>query len=240
MQRTSHHGSGHLSHGHKDGKHKKDKNEKKTGKESKKEKEEKPRTDPSKMNLQTVWYGLPPRCRYEELFGSMRRVGAVSYAHIEDTYPGQRSTCAIVEFFERESVVRLMAQTITIGDYLPTILLGDPVQHTPDSRENYAEYNETPVSRALKVTGHQSIISWRQIAAAFDQSYFEYEVSDYEEEHGTFPYCTVRIRFSKYYTQANYARSLIFDECNDYRFLSEEQRNLWAQVRCVYDYDPCE
>ncbi|KAI0424684.1 hypothetical protein F5Y09DRAFT_347457 [Xylaria sp. FL1042] len=204
---------------------------------------------PDSENCGTWWTNLPPNCTYQMLFDSMRNVGAISHAVINPPVGVHGTSAAKVEFFERASVDRLMAQAqsghirghIRVGGRIPHITL-NRIRVAEHSRvvSDYDGYNGCG-SRVLQVYGDPQIVRQDILEALLSgrQNRVIYGL----ERGRTFKrpdglQC-VEFRFASYVVQAVRARDIFLAQKVRVD-LPEEEKALWQGIYCMYGVDPCE
>ncbi|KAI0531904.1 hypothetical protein GGR58DRAFT_523854 [Xylaria digitata] len=204
---------------------------------------------PDSENCATWWTNLPPDCTYKILFDSMRNVGAVSHSVINPPVGVHGTSAAKVEFFDRASVDRLMAQSKS-GHIRGHIRVGGRIPHITLNRIKVAAHsNAVPIdqgnggrgSRVIQVIGDPQIISQSNLEAllANPQNRIVYGLEyarTFSQLDGS--HC-VEFRFASYIVQAARAREIFLAQKlkGD---LSPGERALWEGVVCIYAPDPCE
>ncbi|RWA07132.1 hypothetical protein EKO27_g7970 [Xylaria grammica] len=203
---------------------------------------------PDEENCGTWWTNLPPNCTYEMLFDSMRNIGAVSHAIINPPVGTHGTSAAKVEFFERASVDRLMAQTKT-GHIRGHIRVGGRIPHITLNRIKVTSHsNILPIdqgnggrgSRVLQVIGDPRVVQKEYLEAtlANPQNRIIYGLEKARTFQKSGGRCCVELRFASYTVQAARAREIFLSQKRRGE-ISAEERALWEGVTCLYAPDPC-
>ncbi|KAI1198894.1 hypothetical protein F5X97DRAFT_342220 [Nemania serpens] len=204
---------------------------------------------PDSENCATWWTNLPAECTYETLFDSIRGVGAVSHAVINPPVGMHGTSAAKIEFFERASVDRLMAQTRN-GHIRGHMRVGGRIPHVTLNRIKVAAFsNEVPDdegnggrgSRVLQVGGDPQIVRPDRLETILASPpnkviYGLERVRGFARPDGL--YC-VEFRFASYAVQAVRARDAFMAQKRRADLPGDEMA-LWKDVTCVFAPDPCE
>ncbi|TGJ83789.1 hypothetical protein E0Z10_g4949 [Xylaria hypoxylon] len=204
---------------------------------------------PEAANCATWWTNLPPDCTYEMLFDSMRNVGAVSHAVINPPVGIHGTSAAKVEFFERASVDRLMAQSknghirghIRVGGRIPNITLNRIRVAAHSNVVPLDHGNNGRGSRVLRVIGDPYIIRQQYLDAVLSNPQNRVIYGLESARTSTLPdglHC-VEFRFASYTVQAGRARD-VFMEQKRKGDICPMERALWEGVTCIFGQDPCE
>ncbi|KAI8627188.1 hypothetical protein F5Y19DRAFT_487136 [Xylariaceae sp. FL1651] len=198
---------------------------------------------PDEANCSTFWTGLPGDCSFKNLFDSMRNIGRISHAHISKPAGQYKTAAAKVEFFERESVDKLMAEAragnVRVAGVIPTITLnrvriaalGD---HTDDHR---VAQHGIP-SRVLQVIGPRQVVVRETLEAILAAQNLEYGLEEVVHVLSAEGNRCLEFRFASYRAQAARARFLIIDQRRN-QALTPEERALWRKVAILWGPDPC-
>ncbi|KAI1826277.1 hypothetical protein F4861DRAFT_546224 [Xylaria intraflava] len=210
------------------------------GRETRNNGRDRPVDLPDGGNCSTKWTDLPPDCTYEMLFDSIQGVGAVSHASIAPFPTLDGTSVARVEFFERESVVRLMAKQIRVGDREPCVKLDGPRTVTESNQVPPEHGNGGRGSRVIQVVGDPRVVQEGALIALLSgprHSLVHGLEGVYTDVRRGLQY--VEFRFAAFAGLAKVARD-IFAAQQYSILLSDLQRLLWATVVCFYVRDPCE
>ncbi|KAF2964493.1 hypothetical protein GQX73_g9056 [Xylaria multiplex] len=200
-------------------------------------------------NCATWWTNLPPDCTYKTLLDSMRNVGAVSHSVINPPVGVHGTSAAKVEFFDRASVDRLLAQSKS-GHIRGHVRVGGRIPHISLNRIKVAAHsNAVPSdqgnggrgSRVIQVIGDPLIISQANLESilADPKNRLVYGLEcarSFSDSDGS---RCVEFRFASYTVQAARAREIFLAQKLK-RDLSPRDRARWEGVVCIYAPDPCE
>lgn len=204
---------------------------------------------PDSENCATWWTNLPENCTYQMLFDSLRNIGYVSHAVINPPVGTHGTSAAKVEFFDRDSIDRLLMQTgnghirghMRVGGRIPHILL-NRIRVAASSNVVPVEMgNGGRGTRVLQVIGDPRIVRRDRLEAILASPpnrvvYGLERVRSFPRPGGL--QC-VEFRFASYLVQAVRARDAFMSQATSSR-VPEEERALWKNVVCLYAPDPCE
>ncbi|KAI1159917.1 hypothetical protein F5B18DRAFT_655126 [Nemania serpens] len=204
---------------------------------------------PDSENCATWWTNLPADCTYEMLFDSIRSVGAVSHAVINPPVGMHGTAAAKIEFFERASVDRLMAQAknghirghMRVGGRIPHITLNRIKVSACSNVVPDNMGNDGRGTRVLQVIGDPKVVQRDRLETILASPpnkviYGLERARGFGKPDGS--YC-VEFRFASYVVQAVRARDAFMAQKRK-SDLSEEVMALWKDVICVFAPDPCE
>jgi hypothetical protein len=200
---------------------------------------------PEEENCATWWRELPAHCTYQMLFDSMRNVGAISHAHINVAGGSHNTSAAKVEFMDRASVERLMAQVqarqISVGGRVPIVTMNRIRVPAQPNEHPTNQGNGGHGSRVLVVRGPAGVIRQDLLEALLQAG--PNKVS-YGLERATASVLDdgrhqIEFRFASYIVQAVRARGVFLAQRRN-PSLNEGDRSLWEAVSCQFGQDPCE
>ncbi|KAI1117878.1 hypothetical protein F5Y14DRAFT_447820 [Nemania sp. NC0429] len=204
---------------------------------------------PDGENCATWWTNLPADCTYQMLFDSLRSIGAISHAVINPPVGIHGTSAAKIEFFERASVDRLLAQAsnghirghMRVGGRIPHILMNRIRVAATSNVVDSNMGNGGRGSRVLQVIGDPSIIRQDRLekilASPPNKVVYGLErARSFTRNDGS--HC-VEFRFASYLVQAVRARDAFMAQAKR-GSLPEEERALWENVVCQFGPDPCE
>ncbi|KAI1183757.1 hypothetical protein F5B17DRAFT_434271 [Nemania serpens] len=203
---------------------------------------------PDNENCATWWTNLPADCTYEMLFDSIRSVGAISHAVINPPTGAHRTSAAKIEFFERASIDRLMAQWRN-GHIRGHMRVGGRIPHITLNRIKVPAFsnivpdhmgNNGRGSRVLQVIGDPRIIQQEHLenilASPPNKIIYGLErARTTRQSDGT---NCVEFRFASYVVQAVRAWEAFMAQKQRVD-LPVEEVALWMDVKCVHAPDPC-
>ncbi|OTB02004.1 hypothetical protein M426DRAFT_25163 [Hypoxylon sp. CI-4A] len=198
----------------------------------------------------SLWItNLPPDCTHQMLLGAVRNCGKVYATVINPPVHNNNSSsnsnqqfshstaAAKLVFFYRSGVDRLLAQSrrgqFQVEGYVP---------HVRMNRILSTEREQGPQSRVLHIEGPGRIVQ-HAFLAGFFRTKFTFELEAVlqlgsSSSDGGGGYARQEWRFGSYRCQAESARQALRRECQR-SDISEDERNLWAEVKVYYAVDPC-
>ncbi|KAI0839583.1 hypothetical protein F5Y06DRAFT_303243 [Hypoxylon sp. FL0890] len=189
----------------------------------------------------SLWItGLPPDCTMKQLLSSIRSAGKIFSCNINPPCKGYQTSAAKIVFWNRDGTNRFLNQyvwgTFKVGQYKPKVTM---------NRILVASQPSSPRSRVVRVVGPDAIVNEKYLQEYFEL-YFFYDLEEFSIIHHNTDTNTARveIRFSSYRAQAAAATSWInmarMGEEDATGQMDEEEKRLWAEVKCFWGPDPCE
>ncbi|KAK5625254.1 hypothetical protein RRF57_000970 [Xylaria bambusicola] len=179
----------------------------------------------------------------------MRNVGAISHAVINPPVGVHGTAAAKVEFFDRASVDRLMAQAnnghirghLRCGGRIPNVVLNRIRVSAHSNTVPNDHGNNGHGSRVLQVVGDSQIVRRSHLEAVLASPnnrviYGLERVRTFTQADGL---SCVEFRFASYTVQAARARN-VFMAQKHRRDIPENERIMWEGVTCLFGPDPCQ
>ncbi|KAI1379162.1 hypothetical protein F4677DRAFT_453234 [Hypoxylon crocopeplum] len=184
----------------------------------------------------SVWIiGLPPNCTLSQLLSNVRGAGKIFRCYINPPSGVNETAAAKIVFWDRAGTDSFLNQYVwgcfRVGQYRPTVTM---------NRIRTGEQPQSDCTRVLRIVGPDSIINERYLTAFFER-HFYYELEEATVIHHNVANQTARIefRFSSYKAQSASAAELMEKAIVGDIDMSDEEMELWCQVRYFWGPDPC-